>query len=63
MEWEICLYDKVVIEKAESSIKFVDGQKRLMRSPEIAANYYQVIKNHLEKGYVRKIEPCNSGTA
>jgi len=79
--------NKMVIDKPESSIKFVDGhyqvaipwkddrlslpnsfkmafqrlqtlEKRLMRSPEIAVNYNQVIENHLEKGYVRKIEPC-----
>ena len=55
-------------EKAESSIKFVDGhyqvaipsfkmafqrlqtlEKRLMRSPEIAVDYNQVIENLLEK--------------
>ena len=79
--------EKMVIEKVESSIKFVNSryqitipwkevrpslpdsfkmafqrlqnlEKHLMRSPDVAAEYNQVIVNHLEKGFVRKVETC-----
>ena len=35
-----------------------NSEKHLMRSPDFAAEYNQVIVKYLEKDYVRKVETC-----